>query len=573
MLAGLFVFLWLQIDAIAEALRLALPDRDDALRLVGIRDFLAGQNWFDTTQYRYLPPDGVPLHWSRLVDLPIAAGIASFTPALGRGVAEQIVVTGWPLLLFVIYCGVVAWGARRMFGVLAAGFAVFVAGQMIVFNDVFAAGRIDHHNVQIILVAGAAIAFALPGRGGRAAVIAGTLCGVSLAVGLEALPFVALIALAFALSWIAAGAEEARRFALFGGGLATIAMAAFLVQTSPALWFAPACDALSLPWLLLTTAGGLAAAGLARWMPQQSSWKRRLAAAAPVGIALPLVFALAFPACLDGPYHGVPEPLRSIWLADIAEAQPFATLLRSNPSMALQAVMPLLVGALVAGFAASRGASERRAGLALFASLLGMGVLLALFQIRVVYIASAFLPLIAGWFLSECLAPQPARAIAQRIFSACLGLLMLGIVWAAAVRAFETPAAEPTGGNVSAKRCDDPQVLQTLSSIPPGLVLSQIDLGPGLLLHTPHSIIAAGYHRAPQGIAAAIEAFGGGEADARRVAEEFSADYLVVCPRWLSSGANPSFARALAEGRGVPWLQPLDRVALPLKAWRIVRDR
>ena len=45
---------------------------DDAMRLVQVRDLLAGQGWFDLTQYRLNPPDGVAMHWSRLIDLPIA---------------------------------------------------------------------------------------------------------------------------------------------------------------------------------------------------------------------------------------------------------------------------------------------------------------------------------------------------------------------------------------------------------------------------------------------------------------------------------------------------------------------
>src|ERR1700752_4875323 len=45
---------------------------DDAMRLVDVRDFLAGQSWFDLTQHRLSPPEGVAMHWSRLIDLPLA---------------------------------------------------------------------------------------------------------------------------------------------------------------------------------------------------------------------------------------------------------------------------------------------------------------------------------------------------------------------------------------------------------------------------------------------------------------------------------------------------------------------
>jgi hypothetical protein len=38
---------------------------DDAMRVVEVRDFLGGQNWFNLTQYRLDPPGGVESHWSR----------------------------------------------------------------------------------------------------------------------------------------------------------------------------------------------------------------------------------------------------------------------------------------------------------------------------------------------------------------------------------------------------------------------------------------------------------------------------------------------------------------------------
>ena len=60
------------------------PDPDDTLRLVQVRDLLAGQSWFDVTQYRAdAAGGGVPMHWSRLVDLPLAIVIGILTPILG----------------------------------------------------------------------------------------------------------------------------------------------------------------------------------------------------------------------------------------------------------------------------------------------------------------------------------------------------------------------------------------------------------------------------------------------------------------------------------------------------------
>ena len=55
------------------------PGPDDALRLVQVRDLLAGQPWFDLHQYRMTPPDGTLMHWSRLVAIPIAGMILLFS--------------------------------------------------------------------------------------------------------------------------------------------------------------------------------------------------------------------------------------------------------------------------------------------------------------------------------------------------------------------------------------------------------------------------------------------------------------------------------------------------------------
>ena len=46
---------------------------DDWTRLLEVRSLLDGQAFWDVTQYRMNPPEGFSMHWSRQVDLPIAA--------------------------------------------------------------------------------------------------------------------------------------------------------------------------------------------------------------------------------------------------------------------------------------------------------------------------------------------------------------------------------------------------------------------------------------------------------------------------------------------------------------------
>src|SRR5882762_2558721 len=93
----------------AVALALAAPSiksgvfdamsTDDAMRLVEVRDLIAGQGWFDLMQHRLDPP-GLPMHWSRVVDLPLAGLILALRPLLGGNGAEAAALVLWPALLF-----------------------------------------------------------------------------------------------------------------------------------------------------------------------------------------------------------------------------------------------------------------------------------------------------------------------------------------------------------------------------------------------------------------------------------------------------------------------------------------
>ena len=73
-------------------------DTDDAMRMLQIRDLLAGQAWFDLTQYRLLPPAGMPMHWTRLVDLPTAAFVWAFSFVLDPAHAERLARLSYSLL-------------------------------------------------------------------------------------------------------------------------------------------------------------------------------------------------------------------------------------------------------------------------------------------------------------------------------------------------------------------------------------------------------------------------------------------------------------------------------------------
>ncbi len=75
---------------------------DDIMRLLEVRDWLAGQSWFDVSQYRIDAPYGAGMHWSRLVDVPwprssccCRPSSASLLPSMWRRSPCRSAPCGW----------------------------------------------------------------------------------------------------------------------------------------------------------------------------------------------------------------------------------------------------------------------------------------------------------------------------------------------------------------------------------------------------------------------------------------------------------------------------------------------
>ena len=96
-----------------------LPDTDDNMRIMQVRGLLHGQGWFDLIDYRMNPPFGANIHWSRLVDLPIAGLILALRPLLGGPAAERWAVAIAPMLPYLLLLVSMALASRRLIGASA----------------------------------------------------------------------------------------------------------------------------------------------------------------------------------------------------------------------------------------------------------------------------------------------------------------------------------------------------------------------------------------------------------------------------------------------------------------------
>lgn len=109
------------------------------MRLVQVRDLLQGQGWFDVFLHRMNAPYGLAMHWSRLVDGPLALLVL---------VSERFAVTAWPL--FLLGC-VLLLLARIAFALGGRAAMITVLLLTLLCTEAygaFAPGNIDHHGLK-----------------------------------------------------------------------------------------------------------------------------------------------------------------------------------------------------------------------------------------------------------------------------------------------------------------------------------------------------------------------------------------------------------------------------------------
>jgi len=108
-----------------------------------------------------------------------------------------------------------------------------------------------------------------------------------------------------------------------------------------------------------------------------------------------------------------------------------------------------------------------------------------------------------------------------------------------------------------------------MRTLPPGLVLANISMGPFILANTRHSALSAPYHRMVWGILAAHEALAARTSKAERIFRDLKIDYLVECPANPVQPAPGSIEWDLNRGQVPDWLQPLSAKSDALQIYQV----
>lgn len=555
---------------------LALGDTDDNMRLMQVRALLDGQGWYDLRQYRLSPPGGLDIHWSRLVDLPIAALILLFEPFTGTAMAERLACGIAPLFPLAVTMAALGLTVRRLVAPAAWPLAIIILMGCTATMLMFVPLRIDHHGWQLACLALTVAGLADPRRA-RGGLTVGLSSAASLTIGLELLPYCAIAGAIVTLRWVWDGGEVRRMqaYALSLAGGSTLGFAVFASNAN----YAMRCDALTPVWLSVTIAAGVLLFGLSLLNP--ASRMARLGLAAAAGAAIAGGFAGLFPQCLSRP-EGVSDELYNTWLNNVREARP---IYKHSFRMGFPiAVLPVIgiVGAAVAAMRA-RTADQLVAWVAIGLFTAFAGAML-LWQIRAgpaaqllaVPGATALAWIVVPWFLNHKW--MPVRILG----SAAAFLLVSGLFAGFVVKYVKVDKPQPNRAVVARAnaRCMSAAGMSLLDrTLPPSTLFTHVDLGPRLIVMTRHKGIAGPYHRNERAILDVHHAFTGKPEAFRPIARRYGAQYLLVCPNMAEStvyrAREPDgFYGQLAKGKVPAWLDPVKLPKnAPYRLWRIRYDR
>jgi hypothetical protein len=549
----------------------SLPDTDDNIRMAQVQALLNGQHWYDLRQYKLNPPEGFNIHWSRLVDLPIAAIQLIVKPFFGTLVAQKTSAAIAPLLPLGVVLGALALTARRLIApasfAIAVGLALLPQDAMRMFWPL----RVDHHGWQLAFLT-ITIAGLADKKGWRGGLTMGLSSAASLTIGLELMPFLVICGAAVVLRWVEQR-EEAMRMRGYGialGGGCTLGYLAFASYDNAVA----RCDALSPVWLSTMVVAGALSVVLSYL--RAARWTVRLGAAALGGALIAGAFVTAWPQCLGRPEQVSPD-LYKLWLSNVREAKPIT---KQGWTTALGiAVLPVIgvIGSLWATWTA-RG-TDRFAVWVPVALVSITSALLLFWQMRAGP-AAQLMAIPGATALAWIILPRLAwhRLMAVRTLGVIGAFLLIsgaGVMLALPHIPGDPPSARTKLINRANFLCPSLAAMKPVAQLPSTTIFTFVDLGPRLVTVTHHKAVAGPYHRNGQAILDVHHAFGGSPAAARSIMLRHGATLLMTCPNMSEATVHRArhpdgFYGRLAMGEKFDWLTPVPMPKdSPLLVWKI----
>lgn len=530
-------------------------DPDDVMRLLEVRDWLGGQSWFDVSQHRMNLPAGLSMHWSRLLDLPLAGLILLFEPLTGARTAESIAATLVPLATLGATMALVAAITRYRSGsgpaLLAAAFCLLSVGAWYAMLPM----RIDHHGYQI--VCGLGMAWALVTRQDRrGAALAGLCAALWTHISLEGLAFTVCVGCWLALLGLA-NADQRPRLGAFLGALALASPLLYLSVHGLSLIGRTYCDQISPVHLGIFALAAVLSLGSAA-LPGRSI-VARLAALATTALACAVLYRVWAPQCAAGPF-GTLGPLgRGLWYMNVHEGRPlWEAPLETRLSWG---IFPWV--GLIGGIGTTSMTRERRLEAWTYCALLAGAIAIALLVTR----AGAFANLLALPGAVGLVVPLIRRSehwpVAVRILPRAAAILLLSPFVAQSTPLLIPARHDAKPASRRDAHCGAIDGMAPLDRLPATTVLAPLELGPAVLAGSHQSAVTGPYHRDPDALEDVLRFFTAAPDTARAIAARRHAGLVVFCPTGgemtaMAKVAPKGLAARLEQGSPPPWLKRVN---------------
>ncbi|MEL6737796.1 MAG: hypothetical protein AAFO28_02615 [Pseudomonadota bacterium] len=553
------------------------PDPDDTMRLLQVRDLIAGQGWFDVTQYRVdAASGGVAMHWSRIVDMPLALVILVLTPFVGSASAETAALVITPLITLGASMMLAARIAWRLLGDEETTLTALIMAACV--PVVFQLGpmRIDHHGWQLVCALAA-----MNGLMARSQTVGGRVIGASLAVWLmisiEGLLLAAAIFAVLALRWLR---DRSQRWLLVSAIQSLAITSAVLFMLTRGLGdMAVYCDALSGLHIAIFLWGAVILSVLGRLEPVPFvALLGGFGAAAGGALAMLLTMA---PQCATGGGFAELDPLvHEYWFVNVKEGMP---VWHQTFEVALQYAVTPLLGLYAAMNLAGRSRDWLRRFWGDYAIILGAAFVISILVARAGAVACLIAAPPLAWQINRWLKAirtidRPLPRVGALAALACALLPTFPLSLSALALPAQASVKGAATGHLKMSNCWIEDNAAILNSLEPGEVFAPLDIAPKLLLVSHHSVPATGHHRGNTTMRMVIATALGSSEDARATMSERGSRYLALCPdlvepRNYASAAPQGFAADLLEGLEPNWLEPIPTAeGTSFKLWRVRTD-
>ncbi len=483
-----------------------LPDSDDYMYLVQIIDWLKGQAWYDNIQHRMNPPEGVPIHFSRLAQIPIALLMIPFQwlglKPVGAGTLaalfEPIILLAFQFLSLrklVVFFVPQRWAGASSY------VAMFALGMLFMFMP----GHVDHHGL-VVLLSTIALAqlctFLLKPEKWGAALWAGLALALSMTIALEILPWLLLMSLWLGVAGVARGGKTAQTNLIFATSLLIGSTIGLLLNRPPNEFFNLDILVYSFVYVALILGIWLAfvAVALAAKFSPLMRWIIGIASAVISGG----LYLYKFPTMIAGPYGAIDPEISRIILDEVQEARPLLYL--EHSWRALLVTLPqLLITLPFTAYCLYRSRGTRFWIWGLIALLYVVATILTLFfQSRCIGMMATVgvIPLTVflhrGWGLIQLHLQNRKKAYAEILL-----VLLVGPLLTVIIPGFIDGRSMNYGlfmfiAARAPNNCDQYELTHVLMDKQfmerPQLVLSMMNDGPEILFRTPHMVLGAPFH-------------------------------------------------------------------------------